>query len=104
MQVFSGLPSRLQSISEIRLQLSIENIEPILNEVLETLGAREIEMQDREGRWRLLRVYPYRTSENKIEAQPHAGRTARGLVSQLNTGVRQISLRSHPSVLNDLGL
>jgi two-component system CheB/CheR fusion protein len=56
-----------RSISEIRLQLSIENIEPILNEVLETLGTRELEVQDREGRWHLLRVRPYRTSDNKIE-------------------------------------
>jgi two-component system CheB/CheR fusion protein len=56
-----------RSIDEIRLQLSIEDIEPILHEVLETLGTREIEVRDREGRWYLLRVRPYRTSENKIE-------------------------------------
>jgi two-component system CheB/CheR fusion protein len=56
-----------RSISEIRLQLSIDNIEPILTEVLETLGTREIEVQDREGRWHLLRVRPYRTADNKIE-------------------------------------
>jgi two-component system, chemotaxis family, CheB/CheR fusion protein len=45
----------------------VENIQPILLDVLETLGTREIEVQDREGRWHLLRVRPYRTSENKIE-------------------------------------
>lgn len=56
-----------RSIGEIRLQLSIEDIEPILNEVLESLGTRELEVQDREGRWHLLRVRPYRTAENKIE-------------------------------------
>jgi two-component system, chemotaxis family, CheB/CheR fusion protein len=56
-----------RSIGEIRLQLSVENIEPILNEVLESLGTREIEVQDREGRWYLLRVRPYRTAENAIE-------------------------------------
>ncbi len=56
-----------RSISEIRLQLSIENIEPILNEVLETLGTRELEVQDRADRWHLLRVRPYRTTDNKIE-------------------------------------
>ncbi|WP_162601865.1 CheR family methyltransferase [Occallatibacter savannae] len=56
-----------RSISEIRLQLSLENIEPILHDVLETLGTRELEVQDREGRWYLLRVRPYRTSDNKIE-------------------------------------
>jgi two-component system, chemotaxis family, CheB/CheR fusion protein len=56
-----------RSISEIRLQLSIENIEPILQDVLETLGTRELEVQDRDGRWQLLRVRPYRTADNKIE-------------------------------------
>ena len=56
-----------RSISEIRLHLSIGDLEPILREVMDTLGTREMEVQDREGRWYLLRVRPYRTSENKIE-------------------------------------
>ncbi len=56
-----------RSIHEIRVQLSIEKLEPILNEVLDSLGTRELEVQDREGRWYLLRVRPYRTAENKIE-------------------------------------
>ena len=56
-----------RSISEIRLQLNIENIQPILTEVLDTLETRELEVQDREGRWHLMRVRPYRTSDNKIE-------------------------------------
>jgi two-component system CheB/CheR fusion protein len=56
-----------RSISEIRLQLSIENIEPILLEVLDTLGTREFEVQDRDGKWNLLRIRPYRTAENKID-------------------------------------
>lgn len=56
-----------RSITEIRLQLSIEDITPILHDVLETLATREVEVQDREGRWHLLRVRPYRTADNKIE-------------------------------------
>jgi len=56
-----------RSITDIRLQLSVEDIEPILTDVLDTLGTRELEVQDREGRWHLLRVRPYRTAENKIE-------------------------------------
>lgn len=54
-------------IAEIRLNLSIENLQPILQEVLDTLGTRELEVQDRDGRWHLLRVRPYRTHDNKIE-------------------------------------
>ena len=56
-----------RSVSEIRLHLSVEDIEPILHEVMETLESRELEVQDREGRWHVLRVRPYRTAENKIE-------------------------------------
>jgi two-component system, chemotaxis family, CheB/CheR fusion protein len=56
-----------RSIREIRLQLSVEDIEPMLLEVLETLGTRELEVQDRDGKWNLLRIRPYRTAENKID-------------------------------------
>jgi two-component system CheB/CheR fusion protein len=54
-------------INEIRLNLSIENLEPILLDVLESLGTRELEVQDRDGHWLLMRVRPYRTADNKIE-------------------------------------
>lgn len=54
-------------ITDIRLNLKLEDLEPILHDVLEKLGTRELEVQDRNGCWHLLRVRPYRTSENKIE-------------------------------------
>lgn len=56
-----------RSIGDIRLQLSIDDITPVLHDVLETLSTRELEVQDREGRWHLLRVRPYRTADNKID-------------------------------------
>jgi two-component system, chemotaxis family, CheB/CheR fusion protein len=52
---------------ELRMNLNVDNLEPVLLEVLETLTAREMEVQDRDGRWHLLRVRPYRTADNKIE-------------------------------------
>lgn len=52
---------------DIRLNLNIDHLEPLFAEVLDTLGAREIEVQDRAGHWYLLRVRPYRTTENKID-------------------------------------
>jgi two-component system CheB/CheR fusion protein len=54
-------------ISEIRLNLMVDDIEPVLKEVLETLGTKETEVQDQQGRWHLMRVRPYRTAENKID-------------------------------------
>jgi two-component system CheB/CheR fusion protein len=35
--------------------------------VIDSLHAKEIECQDREGRWHSLRIRPYRTKENKID-------------------------------------
>lgn len=73
---FTPLVERLMSIratdvgrplTDIRLGLSVENLEPVVRDVLDTLGTRELEVKDREGRWRLLRIRPYRTVDNKIE-------------------------------------
>ena len=52
---------------EIRLNLIVENLESRLLQVLEDLAPQEMEVQDRDGRWYLLRIRPYRTTENKIE-------------------------------------
>ncbi len=52
---------------EIRLNLKVDNLEARLLEVLETLTAQELEVQDHDGRWYLLRIRPYRTTENKID-------------------------------------
>ena len=54
-------------IRDIRLNLGIEDIEPLLHEVLDTLVAKELEVKDRDGRAHLLRIRPYRTTDNKIE-------------------------------------
>jgi two-component system, chemotaxis family, CheB/CheR fusion protein len=56
-----------RQIGEIRLNLRIDHIEPILQEVLDTLGTKEMEVQDQQGCWYLMRVRPYRTAENKID-------------------------------------
>ena len=53
--------------SEIRLNLNIDDLEPLFHEVLGTLTPREMEVQDHKGRCYLLRVRPYRTTDNKID-------------------------------------
>lgn len=54
-------------LSEIRLNIAVDALEPLLHNVLDTLGVSEREVQDREGRWHLLRIRPYRTRDNKID-------------------------------------
>jgi two-component system CheB/CheR fusion protein len=54
-------------IGDIRLRLNIEDLELPVRRVMETLIAEELELQDLEKRWHLLRIRPYRTSDNRIE-------------------------------------
>jgi two-component system CheB/CheR fusion protein len=54
-------------IGEIRLNLVMDDLEPMLQEVLDNLVAKEVEVKDCSGRSHLLRIRPYRTTDNKIE-------------------------------------
>jgi two-component system CheB/CheR fusion protein len=54
-------------IGDIRMRLNVDDLEPLVRRVMETLSAKELELQDREGHWHLLRVRPYRTADNRIE-------------------------------------
>jgi two-component system CheB/CheR fusion protein len=52
--------------SELRVNLDCEDLTPVFREVLTTLSSQELEVPDRDGHWYLLRVLPYRTTENKL--------------------------------------
>jgi two-component system, chemotaxis family, CheB/CheR fusion protein len=54
-------------ISDIQLGLAVPDLESALVEVMETVTAREIEVRDKQGRWNILRVRPYRTQDNRID-------------------------------------
>ncbi len=61
-------PSDLgRPIGEIRMQLSVDTVEALARSVLDSPQPREVELQDREGCWRALRVQPYRTRDHRIE-------------------------------------
>ncbi len=54
-------------ISDIKPRINVPNLDTILQKVLDTLIAAEQEVQDVEGNWYLMRVRPYRTSDNRIQ-------------------------------------
>jgi two-component system CheB/CheR fusion protein len=56
-----------RSIRDLKLPLSIDQLDEMILNVIENLETRELEAQHRDGRKYLLRVRPYRTTENKIE-------------------------------------
>jgi two-component system CheB/CheR fusion protein len=54
-------------IRDLNLSISIPDLGRHLEEVIDTVGPKEFEVQDRQGRWHLLRLRPYRTMDNKID-------------------------------------
>ena len=62
------LPSDIgRPISDIRSDVNIPNLEKLIVEVVDTLVTKELEVQDNEDCWYLLRIRPYRTVDDKIE-------------------------------------
>ncbi len=54
-------------VADVGLNLPASDFVPLFHNVLETLTPGEMEVQDREGRWYLLRASPYRTADNRID-------------------------------------
>src|SRR6266849_1687543 len=54
-------------LTDIRLGLDVPNLDQMITEVMETIRLKQLEIQDREGRWYSLQVRPYITAESKID-------------------------------------
>lgn len=54
-------------LTDLRLNVDLPDLEGIIAEVTDTAVPHERELKDREGRWHLLRVTPYRTPGDGID-------------------------------------
>ena len=54
-------------LSDLRPNIIVPEFERLIAEVTDTLAPKEVEVQDRDGRWHSLRIRPYKTLENKID-------------------------------------
>jgi two-component system CheB/CheR fusion protein len=54
-------------LSDLRPNILVPDFERLIAGVMESLIPKEVEVQDREGRWHSLRIRPYKTLENKID-------------------------------------
>lgn len=62
------LPSDIgRSISDIRSNITIEDVDKLISGVIETLATKELELRDRQGHWYSLQIRPYRTADDKID-------------------------------------
>ncbi len=67
-RLFNFIPADTgRPLSDIRTNLDIPDLEPLILEVLETLNVKELEVQTLTGVWYTLRIRPYRTTENRID-------------------------------------
>jgi two-component system, chemotaxis family, CheB/CheR fusion protein len=66
--LFNFIPTDTgRPLSDIRTNLNIPDLEPLILEVLATLSVKELEVQTQAGYWYTLRIRPYRTTENQID-------------------------------------
>ncbi len=49
------------------MTLVLDDLEELIAGVIDRLETCELEVQDRAGRWYLLRIRPYKTMENRVE-------------------------------------
>src|SRR5579872_1381790 len=54
-------------IHHIRSNVKIPDADALIAEVMEKVSQKELEVQDRQGRWYSLRMRPYRTADNRID-------------------------------------
>jgi len=54
-------------VTDLRLPIDMAKLEQMITESIDTLSVRSSEVQTPDGHWYLLRVRPYRTTENKID-------------------------------------
>lgn len=54
-------------LADLKTTLKIDNFDDIISSVINDLRVREVEVEDRNGHWYLVRVRPYKTTENRIE-------------------------------------
>ena len=54
-------------IGHLRPKLNVPDLEVLISEVIRSPATKEVELQDADGCWHLLRVRPYVTADNKIE-------------------------------------
>ena len=66
--VLNLLPADIgRPIGNIKPAVAFPDLEELIEEVIRTVQPAQREVKDRDGRWQDLRIYPYRTSDHRID-------------------------------------
>ena len=74
-------------IPRLNLKIDVRKLETAMLEVMQTVQARQEQVQDDEGRWFTLRITPYRTLDNRID----------GVVLTVASGKAEKPARARPA-------
>jgi len=67
-KIFNVIPGDAgRPLRDLKPNVDVPDLSEIVAEVIRTVEGRELEVQDKQGQWYLMRVRPYRTSENRID-------------------------------------
>jgi two-component system, chemotaxis family, CheB/CheR fusion protein len=67
-KVLHVLPTDIgRLVTDLRLPINVPDLESMIAESIDSLSVKTREVQDRSGHWYLLRIRPYRTTDNKID-------------------------------------
>jgi PAS domain S-box-containing protein len=62
------LPSDVgRPLTDLNVATVVPDLDQIISDVIDTVQPYEREVRDRNGRWHMMRVHPYRTAEDKID-------------------------------------
>jgi two-component system CheB/CheR fusion protein len=54
-------------LTDLNVATVVPDLDRIISDVIDTVQPYEREVRDRDGRWHMMRVHPYRTAQNKID-------------------------------------
>jgi two-component system CheB/CheR fusion protein len=67
-RVLSLLPDDVgRNVGDFKLKINLPDLEPLIQEVLDSFAAKEVEVTDQQDVWYRMVVRPYKTSDNRID-------------------------------------
>ncbi len=76
-------------LSDINLNFGCANFEQLVASSIDKMSGKDMEVQDREGRWYSMRIRPYKTTENKIDGAVISWIEVTGMKEALDETIRR---------------